>query len=504
MQTSILEYLENSAAAYPDKTAFADLDAEISFSGLEQRGRRVGTALAKCGITPRMPVPVFMDRGIDTISIFMGAVYAGAFYVLVDVRHPAARVQQILEILQSSVVVTSAEHREQLEKDGYTGKILLAEDLLSEQADDTLLQAVRSQARDTDPLYGIFTSGSTGVPKGVVVGHRSVIDFIDQFTTIFGIGADDILGNQAPWDFDVSVKDIYSGLRTGATVQIIPTPYFSFPAKLLDLLEERQVTTLVWAVSALCIISTLNGFDYKIPSHLKTVMFSGESMPVKHLNIWRQALPDVKFVNLYGPTEITCNCSYYIVDRDFVPGDVLPMGHAFPNEGVQLLDEEDHLITPDMPHVNGELCVCGSALALGYYRNPEATQKAFVQNPLNDCYLEKMYRTGDLACYNEYGELCFVSRKDFQIKHMGHRIELGEIESALEKVDKVIRCCCIFNEKKKKIVCFYEGDIDKKELAVQLGQSLPAYMIPNVWKQTERMPLTKNGKIDRKALMASL
>ncbi len=232
--------------------------------------------------------------------------------------------------------------------------------------------------------------GQQEFPKGVVVGHRSVLDFIDCFYRAFDITDKDVMGNQAPWDFDVSVKDIYSGLKTGATVPIIPKQLFSFPMKLIDYLIEREVTTLVWAVSALCIISTLNGFEYKVPDKIKKILFSGEAMPVKHLNIWRKYLPDVMYVNIYGPTEITCNCTYYIVDREFQPGDVLPMGKAFPNEKVFLLDEEDKLITEK--NKNGELCVTGSALALGYYKNREQTAKVFVQNPLNDRYLEPMYK----------------------------------------------------------------------------------------------------------------
>ena len=237
-----------------------------------------------------------------------------------------------------------------------------------------------------------------------------------------------------------------------------------------------------------------------MPDKIRRVLFSGEVMPVKHLNIWRKYLPDTMFVNIYGPTEITCNCTYYIVDREFEPGDVLPMGKAFPNEKVFLLDEENHLITK--PGINGELCVAGSALALGYYKNPGQTAKVFVQNPLNDRYLEPIYRTGDLANYNERGELCFASRKDFQIKHMGHRIELGEIEAAMEKVPEIRRSCCIFDNVKNKIVAFYEGDIEKKPLAKNLAMYLPAFMVPNVFLQVESMPLTKNGKIDRKVLTA--
>lgn len=500
MKTNILEYLEGSSKRFPDKTAFADEHSSCTFRELEMTARRLGTALAKYFV-PRNPVPVFMEKSVETIGVFMGAVYAGCFYVLIDTKQPASRLNQILEILDSEVIVTSEKYLEDLEKLDFKGEVVLAKNLAEEPENKELLKEIRNQAVDMDPLYGIFTSGSTGVPKGVVVGHRSVLDFIDCFTELFDISEKDVIGNQAPWDFDVSVKDIYSGLKTGTTVQIIPKQMFSFPTKLIDYLIEREVTTLIWAVSALCIISTLNGFEYKVPDKIKKILFSGEAMPVKHLNIWRKYLPDVMYVNIYGPTEITCNCTYYIIDREFQPGDVLPMGKAFPNEKVFLLDEENRLITEK--NKTGELCVTGSALALGYYKNREQTEKAFVQNPLNDRYLEMMYRTGDLAYYNELGELCFASRKDFQIKHMGHRIELGEIEAAMEKIPEIIRSCCIFDSAKSKIVAFYEGDIERRPLARALGQYVPAFMVPNVFRQVERMPLTKNGKIDRKALTAA-
>lgn len=500
MKTNILEYLEGSSKRFPDKTAFADEHSSCTFRELEMTARRIGTALAKYFV-PRNPVPVFMEKSVETIGVFMGAVYAGCFYVLIDTKQPASRLNQILEILDSEVIVTSEKYLEDLEKLDFKGEVVLAKNLAEEPENKELLKEIRNQAVDMDPLYGIFTSGSTGVPKGVVVGHRSVLDFIDCFTELFDISEKDVIGNQAPWDFDVSVKDIYSGLKTGTTVQIIPKQMFSFPTKLIDYLIEREVTILIWAVSALCIISTLNGFEYKVPDKIKKILFSGEAMPVKHLNIWRKYLPDVMYVNIYGPTEITCNCTYYIIDREFQPGDVLPMGKAFPNEKVFLLDEENRLITEK--NKTGELCVTGSALALGYYKNREQTDKAFVQNPLNDRYLEMVYRTGDLAYYNELGELCFASRKDFQIKHMGHRIELGEIEAAMEKIPEIIRSCCIFDSAKSKIVAFYEGDIERRPLARALGQYVPAFMVPNVFRQVERMPLTKNGKIDRKALTAA-
>ena len=225
-------------------------------------------------------------------------------------------------------------------------------------------------------------------------------------------------------------------------------------------------------------------------------------MPIKHLNLWRKYLPNAMYVNLYGPTEITCNCTYYIVNREFQPGEVLPVGNPFPNETVFLLDEEDKEIS--QPGQEGEICVSGAGLALGYYRNPQQTEKVFVQNPLNPCYPERIYRTGDLGYYGEDGKLYFSSRKDFQIKHMGHRIELGEIEAAMEKVEEVVRACCIFDSESKKILAFYEGDIEKRTLKRQMGERIPTFMLPNRFFQVMHMPLTPNGKIDRKALIKSL
>lgn len=498
---SILDYLENSAEKYPDKTAFADEHVSCTYRELTGRAKKSGAGLAQRFLR-RSPIAVLADKSVDVIAAFMGIVYAGCFYVMLDPAQPDARLNQILDTLRPDALLIGDGYSRKAESLAYGGPMLPLR--LWEQAEDdeALLENRRRQALDTDPLYAIFTSGSTGRPKGVVVSHRSVIDFMGYFTGLFSVTEQDVIGNQAPFDFDVSVKDIYSTIKTGATMEILPRQLFSFPTKLLDYLCDRRVTTAIWAVSALCIISTLNGFSYRVPTHLNKILFSGEVMPISHLNIWREHLPDALFVNLYGPTEITCNCTYYIVDREFAPGEALPIGIPFPNESVFLLDEKERLIAG--PGVSGELCVAGTALSLGYYRDPEKTAAAFVQNPLNDRYPETVYRTGDLAHYGEDGLLYFDSRRDFQIKHMGHRIELGEIEAALDACDGVTRACCIYLEEKNKIAAFYEGSADKKEIAAQLGGLLPRYMFPNLYRHIPVMPITKNGKIDRQLLRRSL
>ncbi len=497
---SVLAYLEASAKQYPDKTALADLDEAVSFAQLEKTARKIGTALAG-KISCCSPVPVLLPKCVKAIEVFLGAVYAGSFYTMLDQKQPKERLARILQTLDAKVLVTDKEGLElarTLLEEG-NGEILLFEDLAETGEDPVLLKRIRDNMVDTDPLYVNFTSGSTGVPKGVAVCHRSVIDFIDCFTEIFGITQEDVIGNQAPFDFDVSVKDLYSTLKTGATMQIIPPRFFSIPTELMDFLINRNVTTLIWAVSALTLLSRLHIFEYKIPEKIRRVIFSGEVMPVRHLNVWREALPGAAFYNVYGPTEITCNCTWYRVERSFDPADpadVIPIGRPFPNERVFLLDEEDHLV--EESGTVGEICVAGTALALGYYRNPQATAAVFVQNPLNDRYPELIYRTGDLAEYLDDGNLLYVGRKDFQIKHMGHRIELGEIEKAMQSVLGAEQCCCLFL--KEKITAFYTGDMDKKVLALSLAKYLPDYMIPNRFVQMDALPLSKNGKIDRQLL----
>ena len=496
--TNILEYLERSAQLFPEKPALVDERQSITFDQALEDSRRVGSSLA-LSLAKGQPVAVYMEKSVKNLCAFWGIVYAGGFYVSFNTQLPTSRLQQMQSVLQAPFVITDEEHRAALEEVFPPHRILLYQDLVKSAVDRALLAQIRQRHVDTAPLYANFTSGSTGVPKAVVVGHRSTLDFIDHFCPIFSITQKDVIANQAPFDFDVSVKDIYSALATGATLVLVPRPLFSQPQQLLDFLCEHRATTLIWAVSALCLITTVHGLDYRTPETVNKVLFSGEVMPAKHLKIWMEHLPRAQFVNLYGPTEITCNCTYHIIDRERSYPDGIPMGQAFPNEDVFLLDGDDQLVTS--PNVVGEVCVRGSALALGYYRNPDQTAAAFPNNPLNPCYPERIYRTGDLARYSTLGELHFCGRKDFQIKHMGHRIELEEIERAVSNLPGVHRCCCVFHSEKHRLYAFYQGELTSKELRLQLLPTLPPYMIPNVFRQVDQFPLNKNGKIDRTLLM---
>lgn len=506
---SVCEMLEKSAEKFPDKTAFSDPEESISFRKLLVDSKKIATYFIEKRYmqgTDRS-VLFYMEKCVKALPIMFGGVYCNAFYCFVDIRQPDERAKSIIDRVDPSVIITDSKNRERLDiilKDCTNYTVLQAEELTDtswlevNRTDEEALNKERMRFYDRQILYVNFTSGSTGTPKGVAICHASVIDFINVFTDTFSINSDDIIANQAPFDFDVSVKDIYSGLLSGASVKLIPREYFSNPTMLMDYLCDGKVTVIIWAVTAMCFVSIMNGFNYRNPDSLRLIMFSGEVMPVKQLNKWIDHIPDATYVNLYGPTEITCNCTYHVIDRRYENTEVIPIGIPFENENVFLLDENDLLITE--PGIEGEICVSGTCLALGYYKDPEKTGFAFVQNPLNDRYGEIIYRTGDLGRYDEEGLLYYTSRKDFQIKHMGQRIELSDIEISAMAADGVSRACCLYDTKKKKIVLFYTGEADKESLSSVLKEKLPEFMIPGKTEKLDSFPVNKNGKIDRTAL----
>ncbi len=496
---NVLRYLEDSYSRYPEKCAVTDDCRSYTYRAFYELSRRVGSALAR--ITGRgQAIGIYMEKNADAVAAFLGVQWAGCFYSVLNTELPGSRLNQIAEQLEPPVIVTCRELLPQAEEIFPGRNLCCFEDLAQEEEDGEALAAIQARAIDTDPLYINFTSGSTGVPKGIVVCSRSVLDFIDCFTELFHITQADVIANQAPFDFDVSVKDIYSAMKVGATLAVVPRALFSRPTELIDFLCRKNATTLIWAVSALCLITGFHALDYKTPETIEKILFSGEVMPLKALKEFRKHLPQALYVNLYGPTEITCNCTYHILDpqADYAAG--IPIGIPFPNEHVFLLDGEDREVTEQ--DQEGEICVRGTALALGYYRCPEQNAAHFTQNPLNPNYPERIYRTGDLGRYNERGELVFSGRKDFQIKYMGHRIELEEIEREMNAIAGVERACCLFDEKRSRLKGFYTGTIEKEELHATMKRELPGFMVPGILRQVEAMPLNKNGKIDRKALAA--
>ena len=497
MQNNVLEYLENIVGKVPDKIAYADENSAVTFREVYDRSRAIGTFIHRQGHY-KEPVVVFMGKHPGTIITFYGVIYSGSFYVPVGDEIPKHRIELILGSLNPKAVICDNDTINTISEFGYEGRVYLYDDIIQTPHDENMLMDIRDKQIDTDPIYIVFTSGSTGIPKGVVACHRSVIDYIENLTDVLKINENTVFGNQTPLYVDACLKELYPTLKYGATTYIIPKSLFMFPLKLVEFLNDKKINTICWVVSALTIISAFGTFEKAVPEYLHTIAFGSEVFPIKQFKLWRKYLPNARFINLYGPTECTGMSCYYEVNRDFELDETIPIGRPFKNTDIILLDDQDK--QPKQGDV-GEICIRGTSLTLGYYNNFEKTNEVFVQNPLNTSYPELIYRTGDLGKYNEFGELVFVSRKDNQIKHMGHRIELGEIEVVANMQPDIKSACCIFDNDKKKIILYYVGDITKAEVAGFLKQKLPRYMVPNMIENLDSMPLTPNGKINRVLLM---
>jgi non-ribosomal peptide synthetase component F len=243
-------------------------------------------------------------------------------------------------------------------------------------------------------------------------------------------------------------------------------------------------------------VANFDIFKSKKPLYLRDVFFAGEVMPNKHLNYWRKHLPQCRYANLYGPTEITVDCTYYVVDREFRDDEPLPIGIPCKNSDVLILVDQQRLAKVNE---EGELCVRGTSLALGYYNDWEKTQKAFIQNPLNKHYPETIYCTGDIVYTNERGEIMYVGRKDAQIKHNGYRIELGEIENAVRATNLVDNCCAVYDFTNKKIVLFYQAaeELNMAAFRKAVSNTIPRYMLPTDYYREDMLKQNGSGKIDR-------
>ncbi len=492
MKKSVLQWLEKTVQKYPDKVAFDDGNNTITFSQIQYKAKKIGTALCKT-VNSNTPVAVLSGRHIMTPVTFLGVLYSGCFYAPLDSTAPVYRLNQILKNLEPSVIITDSENVSLAQSLDCHAKILNTDELLKYDIDDDLLYQKRRYAKINDPLYVIYTSGSSGVPKGVITSHQSLMCYIDAYSKALNITENDVFGCQSPLDYIAAIRDIYLPLKHGAQTIIIPKQYFSVPVKLFDIMNEKKITSIGWSVSALTLPTSMGVFEHSKPKYLKKVCFSGSVMPCRYLKIWQENLPDTVFVNQYGPTEATASCTYYTVKETVNESDSLPIGKPYDNYGVFLLDENNN---PVKNGEIGEICVTGPILALGYYNDPVRTKASFIQNPLNPYYDERMYKTGDLGLFNKDNNLEFHGRKDRQIKHLGHRVELDEIEENVKNINGIEECAALYYKEIEQIFLIYSGLATSKEIAVELRKKIPGFMVPRKFINVEQLPHLPNGKID--------
>ncbi|MBR1744348.1 MAG: amino acid adenylation domain-containing protein [Lachnospiraceae bacterium] len=495
MQRNLLEYLELTAKRLPHKPAICSDEEQLSFSELMAEAKKIGSYLIKIAAYHE-PVLIYMKKTPSMLAVMLGIIYSRCYYVPMDDEMPDERVQKIITKTHARYLITDNVENFSAHQISYEGTILSLQSVKQTEIQEELLKKVREKALDIDPIYLLFTSGSTGEPKGVLGHHRGTVDYIDAITGEIPFSEESIIGNQAPFYVDACMRDVFTTLKCGCTTWIIPKENFLFPLKMIDYLNEKRINTICWVASALSLVSSMGTFEDAIPEYIRLIVSGSEVLSPKQYNLWRQALPEARFFNVYGPTETSGASTFFEVKGILDETKPIPIGRAFPNIEVFLLDGDTELREIGKM---GEICIRGTGVTHGYFEEAERTKERFVQDPRNHAYHERIYRTGDLAEYDQNGDLLFRGRADYQIKHMGYRIELGEIEAAAAAV--VSECGCIHAAQNDKIVLFYSGDIGKRELTVLLKKVLPRYMMPNLIIKEDSLPHLSNGKLNRRGLL---
>ena len=501
----ILDRFEQTVNNHPDKVAVKHGDEEITFIELKKASVRLGCDLVRncsMGLINR-PIAVFLPKEIDAITSDLAILYSGNAFMNLDVKTPSERIGNIIEQIQPLAIITKNKYLKKLPNT--ETRLVLIEDVqaVSDDAIDGLL-TMRCSIIDTDPFCIINTSGSTGTPKGVVLNQRSFFDFMVASQEQFRFDGSEVLGSLSPIVFDIFDFELCMMVFYGSQIVLLDAKLAAFPARLLQAMADANVTFIFWVPSIMVNIANMGLLEKIDLPDLRLVWFAGEVFPTKQFLIWYDRFPDTVFANLYGPIEITLDCTFYVVEKRPLESEPLPIGRPYRNTDVLILNNMDELCGVGEP---GELCVRGTSLAMGYYNNSEKTGAAFTQNPLNSAYPETIYRTGDIVCRREDGNIMFKGRKDSLIKHMGYRIELGEIEHVVENDLKLVKyCCTVYNYEKKEIVMYYQNDdeISDKDFRKALANVFPSYMIPSVYMRMDELPRNINGKIDRLLLKETI
>jgi D-alanine--poly(phosphoribitol) ligase subunit 1 len=492
---NIIEYIKQTSKKFKNRIAVSEVAQKTSYEELVNLAYHISVRIG--GFTNK-PIGIFLPKSTNALASILASTMSGNIYCPLDTSAPIDRLEKIIDSLGEATIITNTKLLSKIQSlniDFSKVEILNVDSVyIDELSIDFIwskLESIFSNIIDTDPCYVIFTSGSTGVPKGVTVSHRNVLDYINWANNTYDVNEFDIIGSQAPLFFDNSTLDLYLSFSNGACFNIIPESTFIFPKKIVDYLKIENISTIFWVPSLLVTIANYDLLaNLKLPA-LRNVLFAGEVMPAKQIKYWLQHHPNAHYSNLYGPTEITVDCTYFDVPLDW-NGDVLPIGVPCSNTEILILDEMNKKAK------SGELCVRGSGVALGYWRDVAKTDIAFVQNPLNSQYRDIIYRTGDLVRIEE-GLIYFVGRKDHQIKHNGYRIELGEIESVVSGLDEVSACIAGYISEKKVLYMMVEirGGGTELSLRKSLASLLPKYMIPNRIVFSNSFPVMPNGKVDR-------
>jgi amino acid adenylation domain-containing protein len=511
------DHLTRSATARPDATAVVMWEDQLTYAALDRLSDRLAAALVAAGCESEDRVAILTPKRPAAIVAMYACLKVGAIHVVLDPDSPAIRLGRILGQIEPRFILAVPDVCAVLDElagaGAPTGTIWSLEEPFegasvgSEAARaDWDVEAARPQIESapSDPTHLIFTSGSTGDPKGVIVTHAGVGAAVDWGLAALGTEPDDRVSCHAPLHFDQSSADVYATIAAGAELHLVPPKVALDARSLAGWIRDSQLTQWTSVPAALIYMARFKAIEDGDFPALRRLLWGGEALPTPVLVELMGKLPHVSFTNLYGPTETTItSCAYTVPTVPSNESEPVPIGRACPGEEIFVMGEEGREADPGEI---GEIYVGGVGVSPGYWRDPDKTGDAFVEDPRAPGSGNRVYRTGDLGRIDADGLAHFVGRVDTQVKSRGYRIELGEVESALASVAAVRECAVVVIDDAAfggsaicAAVVLAEGAI-RKELRDGLAALLPAYMIPTRWLELDDLPHTGNGKVDRAAL----
>lgn len=501
MLSNMLEYLEATAARVPERVAFYDEREALTFRGLLETARRIGTALAAAA-KPRSPVALLLDsRSIRNIPAMYGVLCAGCAYAPLDIAMPPERLAQLLTLLAPAAVLADGPGEKALVASGYKDAAFFRYDSAAgASCDPALLAAIRRGTNSYDPMSILYTSGSTGIPKGSIQTHLGYIHWTEATIAAYNMDESVVFGNQSPFFYANSIIDIFPPVALGATVYLLPAGVLAFPSKLIDALNAHRVTELTMTPFSFISVVNSGALTPGCLPELRYGIMSGESMPWEPLKVWMDATPAATWWHLYGSTEMF-TVAVGRVEGPPPEDERLPVGRPFPMTHILFVDENGVEVPAGTP---GEMLLSSPYVSVGYHRDEARTEGSWVVDPLDRGWYERFYRAGDLGYIRPDGQLVVLGRQDTQIKHMGYRMELGEVEAALRSVDGWQDGCVMYHRASDRIWCFFTGQMDEKFLRKSIKGRLAKYMMPDVYVRLDEMPHTPTMKLDRAALAAMM
>jgi amino acid adenylation domain-containing protein len=510
------QLLDDAAGHAPGQQAVRFWNQSLTFEDLARRSTSLAHVLIEHGVRKGDRVGVFMEKSLEAVIAIYGIMKAGAAYVPIDRFAPLSRLGFIIRDCGVRHLISSQSSIGQLQELLARGSDL--ESIIGVRSTELPVVCIpwdevdqappfaqgQPSGTELDLAYILYTSGSTGEPKGVMHTHRSALSFVQWAVKMLSLSSSDRLSNHAPYNFDLSILDLFASCAVAASVVIIPEDVARLPASLSKLISDEKLT--VWYSVPFALIQLLQRgrLEARDLTSLRFVLFAGEPFPPKHLRQLMHLLPRASFFNLYGPTE-TNVCTFYEVPPSCANDpEALPIGQACANTELLVVDGQDRLVAPGEI---GELLVRGPSTMLGYWNRPEQTDRAFFRREVRPPFQEVFYRTGDVVQLGDSNNYQFLGRKDRQIKVRGFRIELDEIELALLAHDQVEEAAAYLvpdpdgqNQVEAAVVAKNGADVIPPELSGYLAQRLPPYAVPARIVTIDKFPRTSTGKIDRRTL----